>query len=114
MIKGVEINYFIKDESRARKVRERIEEPVSSVKLSTHSFKSISKSQYLETERTIYPGLQELNFYNCQINKVEQLEILIENDSGLTAEYEVFAENFHTNEKSGPKSTTSHRGLGQE
>ena len=56
-IKGIQISYFIKDESRAKKVRQKIEEPQGSIKLSSHSFKSGSKSQYLEADKLVYPTL---------------------------------------------------------
>lgn len=54
--------------------------------MSTSSFKSSKNTQY-EGEKLVYPLLEELNFYNCEINQVKQLEIIIENDSGLTTEY---------------------------
>jgi hypothetical protein len=44
-----------------------------------------SKTGFHEQEKIIYPFLEEINFYNCEINQVRQMEIIIENDSGLTA-----------------------------
>lgn len=46
-----------------------------SVKMSNHSYKSgsASRSIYLESYKMVYPPLEELNFYNCEINKVQQL-----------------------------------------
>lgn len=41
------------------------------------------------------------------------MEIFIENDSGLTAEYQIYAENFHTNEKIVHKSVSSSKGFNQ-
>lgn len=43
-----------------------------------------STKNLLENEKLVYPLLEELNFYNCEINQVKQVEIIIENDSGLT------------------------------
>lgn len=52
---------------------------------------SSSTKNVFENEKIIYPFLQELNFYNCEINQVKQVEIIIENDSGLTTEYNIMA-----------------------
>lgn len=40
VIKGMEMNYYIKDESRVKRVRQKIEDLPQSVKMSTSSFKS--------------------------------------------------------------------------
>lgn len=60
-------------------MRQKFEEGQGSVKVSNYSFKSGTKSQYLEADKLIYPALEEINFYNCEINKVRQIEIIIEN-----------------------------------
>lgn len=70
-----------------------------------------SSKNLLENEKIVYPLLEELNFYNCEINQVRQVEIIIENDSGLTTEYEVYAENFRTLEKYNEFDRKSHKGL---
>lgn len=86
MIKGMAMNYYIKDESRVKKIRQKIEDLPQSIKLSASSFTASMKSSknLLENEKLVYPILEELNFYNCEINQVKQVEIIIENDSGLT------------------------------
>jgi hypothetical protein len=43
-IKGMAMNYYIKDESRAKKVRQKIEDISQSVKLSASSFNASMKS----------------------------------------------------------------------
>jgi hypothetical protein len=75
-----------------------MEEMTTSVKHSTMSFKS-SKTNFHDQEKLIYPNLEELNFYNCEISQVRQMEIIIENDSGLTTEFNIYAETYHTLEK---------------
>jgi hypothetical protein len=43
-VKGMAMNYYIKDEARAKKVRQKIEDFSQSVKLSASSFNSSMKS----------------------------------------------------------------------
>lgn len=97
-VKGMAMNYYLRDEARARKVRVKVEEGGQSVKLSASSLNASMRSakSLLENEKIVYPILEELNFYHCEINQVRQQEIIIENDSGLTTEFEVEAELFHT------------------
>ena len=97
-IKGMAMNYYLKDEARVKKIRQKIEDVPQSIKLSASSFNASMKSSknLLENEKLVYPNLEELNFYNCEINQVRQVEIIIENDSGLTTEYEVYADSFRT------------------
>jgi hypothetical protein len=59
-IRGVETSYYIKDESRAKKVVQKmVDDGHASVKLSNHSYKSgsASKSIYLESYKIVYPAL---------------------------------------------------------
>ena len=75
-VKGMTMNYYLKDETRAKKIRQKVEDFTQSVKLSTTSFSasmSSAKQSLFENEKLIYPTLEELNFYNCEINQVKQV-----------------------------------------
>lgn len=47
----------------------------------------------------MYPLLERLEFFNCEINKPKQLEISLENLSDLNTEFEVEASTYKTLEK---------------
>ena len=107
-IKGMAMNYFLKDESKAKRVRIKLSDDMfnqsmnQSIKLSSSSkhtlnYSKTSSKNLMENEKIIYPALEELNFYNCEINQVKQVEIIIENDSGLTTEYEIYSEKYASN-----------------
>lgn len=36
-----------------------------------------SSKNLMENEKIVYPMLEELTFYNCEINQVRQVEIII-------------------------------------
>lgn len=58
-IKGMAMNYYIKDESRVKKIRQKIEDLPQSVKLSASSFTASMRSSknLLENEKLVYPIL---------------------------------------------------------
>lgn len=59
-ISGVETSYYIKDETRAKKVAQKLstDETHMSVKLSSYSKSSAQRSHYLDNYKIVYPFLE--------------------------------------------------------
>jgi len=102
-MRGLEIAYHLVDESLAKKVKvkDTIEDMnhTKSKKFTTITHTSGFASGSIgsrEKETTVYPLLEKLEFFNCEINKPRQLDISLENLSDLNTEFEVEALNYKT------------------
>lgn len=103
-MKGLEVAYHLVDEAQAKKVKVRDDDfgKTKSKKFTTYTLASGLGSQSIaskEREKLVYPLLEKVEFFNCEINKPRQLDIVLENLSDLDTEFEVFAENYRTLEK---------------
>jgi hypothetical protein len=105
-MRGLEVAYHLVDESLAKKVKvkDTIEDMnrTKSKKFTTVTLTSGFASASIgsrEKETTVYPMLERLEFFNCEINKPRQIDISLENLSDLNTEFEVEALNYKTLEK---------------
>lgn len=105
-MKGLEVGYYLMDESQAKrvKVRETMEDFVKtkSKKYTTMTHASGFASTSIvsgQKEKVIYPNLEKVEFFNCIINTPKQIDIILANLSDLDTDFELHAEQFKTLER---------------